>query len=348
MTARTYLVGGAVRDELLGLPVKDRDWVVVGATADEMLDAGYTQVGRDFPVFLHPQTNEQYALARTERKQGIGHTGFAVHAAPDVTLDQDLRRRDLTINAMAKDQQGRIIDPFGGQADLAGRLLRHVSDAFAEDPLRVFRVARFAAALPEFDIAPETMALMKAVVVSGEVESLSSERVWSETARALEFDAYHRYFAVLQDCGAAAVWFAELTARELLPIKSANAAARFAMLPLTLADFSSMARRLGVPKQTLQMAQDRVRYEVVLKNIPGADVELIVDLFEHLGVQHSTQRLAALLDTLAVDANVALTLAGEFAQVKLPADTPARGAAYGAALRQARMDRLAKTLADQT
>ncbi|STD22890.1 multifunctional CCA protein [Enterobacter asburiae] len=183
---KSYLVGGAVRDALLGLPVKDKDWVVVGATPEEMLDAGYQQVGRDFPVFLHPKSREEYALARTERKSGSGYTGFTCYATPDVTLEQDLLRRDLTINALAQDEDGQIVDAYGGQDDLRNRLLRHVSPAFSEDPLRVLRVARFAAryAHLSFRIADETMALMTTMTEAGELEHLTPERVWKETENA--------------------------------------------------------------------------------------------------------------------------------------------------------------------
>ena len=197
-----YAVGGAVRDELLGLPVTDRDWVVVGATPQDMLARGFVAVGRDFPVFLHPQTHEEYALARTERKTAPGYAGFAFHAAPGVTLEQDLVRRDLTINAMAKDEAGAIIDPHGGRADLAARVLRHVSPAFGEDPVRILRVARFAARFADFSIAAETMELMRGMVAAGEVDALVSERVWQELARGLMEARPSRMFEVLRDCGA--------------------------------------------------------------------------------------------------------------------------------------------------
>ena len=196
-----YLVGGAVRDKLLGLPVKDRDWVVVGATPEDMSARGYKMVGADFPVFLHPQTKEEYALARTERKSGRGYKGFTVYAGPDVTLEQDLARRDLTINAMAEDVSGRLIDPFGGVSDLKHGILRHVSPAFAEDPLRVLRVARFAARFG-YPVAHETQALMRALVEAGEMEALVAERVWSELERALGEKQPVRFFEVLRECGA--------------------------------------------------------------------------------------------------------------------------------------------------
>lgn len=209
---KTYLVGGAVRDALLNLPVKDKDWVVVGASPEEMLNQGYEQVGRDFPVFLHPETHQEYALARTERKSGSGYTGFVCYSAPDVTLEQDLQRRDLTINAIAQDEQGRLYDPYGGKADLDKRLLRHVSAAFNEDPLRVLRVARFAARFAHlnFVVAEETQALMRWMAESGELNTLTPERVWKETEKALETHNPQVYFQVLRDCGALAVLFPEL------------------------------------------------------------------------------------------------------------------------------------------
>lgn len=209
---KTFLVGGAVRDALLRLPVKDRDWVVVGATPDAMLAEGYQQVGRDFPVFLHPRSREEYALARTERKSGNGYTGFVTQFAPDVTLEQDLQRRDLTINAIAQSDSGELIDPYGGQRDLAKRQLRHVSAAFNEDPLRVLRVARFAARFAHlnFRIADETQALMREMAVSGELAHLTAERVWKETEKALLTRNPQVYFQVLRDCGALQVLFPEI------------------------------------------------------------------------------------------------------------------------------------------
>jgi len=207
-----YMVGGAVRDTLLGLPVKDRDWVVTGVTPDEMLALGYRQVGRDFPVFLHPETHEEYALARTERKTAAGYTGFVVHAEPDVSLEEDLLRRDLTINAIAQASDGRLIDPFGGADDIQRCVLRHVSDAFSEDPLRLLRVARFAArfAALGFKVADDTLLLMRKIVVDDEAQSLVPERVWIETLRALGEQQPACYFDVLRQCGALEVIFPEL------------------------------------------------------------------------------------------------------------------------------------------
>src|SRR5687768_11659306 len=199
---QTYMVGGAVRDALLGLPVNDRDWVVVGATPEQTIAAGYLPVGKDFPVFLHPRTREEYALARTERKTARGYHGFAFHAEPDVTLEQDLSRRDLTINAMAQDDAGRLIDPFHGQDDLRQRVLRHVTPAFREDPVRILRLARFAARFTDFTVAPETLDLMRQMVEAGEVDALVAERVWQELARGLMEDKPSRMFELLRECGA--------------------------------------------------------------------------------------------------------------------------------------------------
>jgi len=199
---QTYLVGGAVRDRLLGLPVQDRDWVVVGASPQALLDAGYQPVGKDFPVFLHPQTHEEVALARTERKTAAGYHGFAFHAAPDVTLEQDLARRDLTINAMAEDAGGGLIDPHGGRRDLRDKVLRHVSPAFAEDPVRILRLARFAARFADFTVAPETLELMRAMVAAGEVDALVAERVWQELSRGLMERRPSRMVELLREAGA--------------------------------------------------------------------------------------------------------------------------------------------------
>lgn len=207
---QAYVVGGAVRDALLGLPVKDRDWVVVGSTPEEMLARGFRPVGRDFPVFLHPQTGEEYALARTERKSGRGYTGFVCHASPAVTLEEDLLRRDLTINAIARAEDGTLIDPYGGRRDLDARVFRHVSQAFAEDPLRILRVARFAARFTDFTVAPETLALMRQMVAAGEVDHLVAERVWQELARGLMEARPSRMIRVLRDCGALAVILPEV------------------------------------------------------------------------------------------------------------------------------------------
>ncbi|MFT3962289.1 multifunctional CCA addition/repair protein [Propionivibrio sp.] len=199
---RIFSVGGAVRDELLGLPVQDRDFVVVGASPEAMLARGFRPVGKDFPVFLHPRTHEEYALARTERKAGHGYKGFAFHASPEVTLEEDLARRDLTINAIARAEDGTLIDPFGGVADLRARILRHVGPAFVEDPVRILRVARFAARFADFSLAPETLALMRRMTASGEVDHLVAERVWQELARGLMEATPSRMIRALHECGA--------------------------------------------------------------------------------------------------------------------------------------------------
>jgi tRNA nucleotidyltransferase (CCA-adding enzyme) len=207
---KTYQVGGSVRDKLLGLASVDRDYVVVGATPEQMIAAGFVAVGKDFPVFLHPVAKEEYALARTERKSGRGYTGFTFHTSPDVTLEEDLRRRDLTINAMAFDESGIVVDPYGGQKDLASKTLRHVSEAFAEDPLRVLRLARFAARFSDFTVASETISLCKQLVAEGEVSHLVAERVWQEISRGLMEKTPSRMFDVLRECGALRVLAPEI------------------------------------------------------------------------------------------------------------------------------------------
>ena len=250
-----YLVGGAVRDELLGREVKERDWVVVGGSAAALKKLGYRQVGRDFPVFLHPQTHEEYALARTERKTAPGHGGFATKAGPDISLEADLARRDLTINAMAKDDQGRLIDPFSGQEDLRQRCLRHVADAFAEDPLRVFRVARFAAALEGFDVHPETQTFMASM--AGSLGELAAERVWQEFHKALAAPAAQRFIEVLKDCGCLSPWFPELATAVIDPLLE-GALLRYGALGWSLSPSAvkSLSKRLLTPKAHLRLALD--------------------------------------------------------------------------------------------
>ncbi len=258
-----YLVGGAVRDELLGLTVKERDWVVVGATVQEMLSLGYRPVGKDFPVFLHPQSHEEYALARTERKTAPGYKGFIFHAAPDVTLLEDLQRRDLTINAMAKSMTGEIIDPYGGRADLRLKLLRHVSSAFVEDPVRILRVARFAARLADFSVHESTQSLMQEMVGNGEINALVAERVWQEWVKALAEAAAERFFTVLADCGALAVLFPELQ-NNSKGIKALNQAIhltsstviRFAVLVYALdkKQIDALSQRFNIPREYRDLA----------------------------------------------------------------------------------------------
>jgi tRNA nucleotidyltransferase (CCA-adding enzyme) len=250
---KSYVVGGAVRDELLGLPVQDRDHVVVGATPEEMTAAGFRPVGRDFPVFLHPRTHEEYALARTERKSGRGYKGFTIYAAPDVTLEQDLERRDLTINAIAKDESGRLIDPFGGARDLKAGVLRHVSDAFHDDPVRILRVARFAARFG-FRIDEGTMALMKSMVDTGEADHLVPERVWQEFSRGLGEDRPELMFDALERCDFRPKLLGEL--RDIPKAFSGPLPVRFALLcwPLTEAEIHGLCERIKAPNEERELA----------------------------------------------------------------------------------------------
>ena len=252
---RIYEVGGAVRDGLLGRPVADRDHVVVGATPELMLASGYRPVGRDFPVFLHPETNEEYALARTERKHGQGYRGFEFFASPDVTLTEDLARRDLTINAMARGDDGVLVDPYGGAADLAAGVLRHVSAAFAEDPLRVLRVARFAARFG-FAVAPETEALLRAIVASGELATLAPERVWQELARGLMEARPSRMLAVLRECGALAALLPEVDALYGVPQPPAHHPEVDAGVHVAQALDWAAAHALGLPARYAVLAHD--------------------------------------------------------------------------------------------
>jgi tRNA nucleotidyltransferase (CCA-adding enzyme) len=276
-----YLVGGAVRDELLGVPVRERDWVVVGGSPDALRALGYRQVGRDFPVFLHPDSQEEYALARTERKSGPGHTGFVCHAGPEVTLEQDLLRRDLTINAMARDAAGGLIDPFGGARDLADRVLRHVSDAFVEDPLRLFRVARFAAQLPGFDLAPETLALLARMATENALAELSAERVWAELDKALGCSAPGRFFDVLAAADAWDPWFAEFRSnppRVAAAVTTlADTARRFALVCARLepSAVTALCARLRAPRRHQRLAENVARHGAVLADWrahPAADL----------------------------------------------------------------------------
>ncbi len=261
---KVYLVGGAVRDELLGLPVKERDYVVVGATPEEMVRQGFRPVGKDFPVFLHPETQQEYALARTERKSGRGYKGFTVHAAPEVTLEEDLRRRDLTINAMAKAEDGTLIDPFNGKQDLRAGVLRHVSEAFAEDPVRILRVARFAARFG-FIVHPSTAELMKGMVASGEADYLVPERVWQEFARGLMEPHAPRLFEVLRDAGLLAKAFPELKAWPQQFCGSLSV--RFAHLtwPLPESQIEALCERLKAPNEVRELALAAGRAKPTLK-----------------------------------------------------------------------------------
>jgi tRNA nucleotidyltransferase (CCA-adding enzyme) len=314
---QVYLVGGAVRDELLGRAVHERDWVVVGATPAQMLAQGFRPVGRDFPVFLHPTTNEEYALARLERKVGPGYRGFTTEHSPDVTLEQDLQRRDLTVNAIARADDGTLIDPHGGQADLAARLLRHVSPAFSEDPVRILRVARFAARFAPlgFTVAPATLALMRAMVAAGEADALVGERVWKELERSLGEPAPGRCFEVLAQCGALAVLAPELaqalhaasgqepaTPAPLAALARAVAAGlspaeRWAALLTELGEApgEALCRRLHAPNEFRELAALAARVHAAVAQVAGLAPEAALALLERGDALRRPGRFAAAL-----------------------------------------------------
>jgi tRNA nucleotidyltransferase (CCA-adding enzyme) len=298
---KAYVVGGAVRDELLGLPLKDRDYVVVGATPEEMVREGYRPVGKDFPVFLHPGTQEEYALARTERKSGRGYKGFTVHAAPDVTLEDDLRRRDLTINAMARDPEtGALVDPFGGGIDLKNEILRHVSEAFAEDPVRILRVARFAARFG-FKVHEKTMQLMRDMVASGETDHLVPERIWQEFSKGLAERHPERMFDVLEACGFLKKFFPEVTIKKESLQKAAEAKAllsvRFALLawPLKEAEVEALCERLRAPNEVRELALLACRNRERLRGARSASPAALLELLKAADAFRRPERFAELL-----------------------------------------------------
>ena len=320
-----YLVGGAVRDALLNRKVVERDYVVVGATPEEMLSQGFTQVGKDFPVFLHPKTQEEYALARTERKSGKGYTGFVCDASSSVTLEEDLLRRDLTVNAIAQDNLGNLIDPYGGKKDLENRLLRHVSEAFSEDPLRVFRVARFATryAYLGFTIATETMALMQSMAQSGELSTLSAERVWQETKRSLLEKTPHVFFTVLNQAHGLNDWFTELernldTALETLKTavdlekvenesvvkdtdtETARLITRFTALltHLNEEEAKQLCSRLKVQNQVSDIVSLACKFKGFLLNAQNSPADLLV-LFNGCDAWRREERFTLLLSAFA-------------------------------------------------
>lgn len=312
-----YLVGGAVRDTLLGREPRERDWIVVGARPDDLEAAGYKQVGKDFPVFLHPDTGEEYALARTERKAGHGYHGFAIHAGPDVTLEDDLGRRDLTINAIAQAEDGTIIDPYGGRADLEHRILRHVSPAFVEDPLRVLRVARFAARFEPlgFEVADETRDLMRRIATSGELDYLVPDRVWQETERALAEPAPARYFDELAASDALPVVFPELApvfpgdtggARDALnAARDESAIVRFAAVchPLTPDEgLTQMCERLPVPRAWADVARLVARWRntaLAERDLTGDELWSVVSGCDALRRMERFEQLLAAWDAIA-------------------------------------------------
>jgi tRNA nucleotidyltransferase (CCA-adding enzyme) len=308
-TMKIYTVGGAVRDEMLGLPVQDRDYVVVGATPDEMVRNGYRPVGRDFPVFLHPQTHEEYALARTERKTAPGYHGFTFHAAPEVTLEEDLQRRDLTINAMARDEAGRLIDPHHGSEDIGSGVLRHVSPAFAEDPVRILRVARFAARFG-FSVAPETQLLMMQMVQAGEADALVAERVWQELAKGLLEKTPSTMFAVLRECGALArvlpqidALYEEGRAEEALQALDAAAAqdasldVRFAALARVLEPeaVEVFCAKIKAPAGCRDLAVLAARHGNALADAASIEAEELLGLLEAADAWRRPERFTALV-----------------------------------------------------
>jgi tRNA nucleotidyltransferase (CCA-adding enzyme) len=356
-----YLVGGAVRDEMLGLITPERDWVVVGATPEELERAGYRAVGREFPVFLHPDTQEEYALARVERKTGPGYRGFETRFSPEVTLEQDLQRRDLTINAMARAPDGTLIDPYGGRRDLEQRLLRHVSPAFVEDPVRVLRVARFAARLAGlgFKLAPETRELMRRMVDNGEINALVAERVWREMQRALGEAQPEVFFDILRDCGALAVLLPELEwpagARQALQRAAAQLGAepslRFAAL---LADtpaeaITALCERLRVPSDYRALALLTARLHRRIADAATLDAAGVLELLEAADAFRRPDRFELLLRATQAQSGadesayaplaVALVTA---AGVTLPPEQIAqlKGIAIAGAYRAARIERL--------
>jgi tRNA nucleotidyltransferase (CCA-adding enzyme) len=367
---KAYVVGGAVRDRLMGEPSNDRDWVVVGATPEQMQADGFTPVGRDFPVFLHPQTHEEYALARTERKSSAGYHGFVFHAAPDVTLEQDLARRDLTINAMALDPEtGALIDPFNGAADVRAGVLRHVSNAFAEDPVRVLRVARFAARWPRFAVADSTRALMRSLVQTGEVDALVAERSWQEIARGLSEPKPSRMIAVLRDSGAWTrlapeldAWCAADAERHAALMRVLDdcpppSTLRFACLchGLLPGQIQALCERWRVDNDSCELAQMVAREWPVLHRATELTPVVALELLERSDAWRRPERVRACLSVLRALAPMAseaatvqhrcerieraLQAALRVSVASLPADVRAaagHGPAMGRALREAR------------
>ena len=294
-----FLVGGAVRDQVLKRENSDRDYVVVGANEEQMLERGFKKIGKSFPVFLHPDTGEEYALARTEKKQGLGHSGFEISASADITLLQDLSRRDLTINAIALSSDGEFYDPHNGLEDLSKKVLRHVSEAFVEDPLRFFRVARFASQLPGFSIAKETSFLMRQMCRLGSLEELSGERIWQEFLKALKAPEPYRWFETLSDLQAYEPWFGVFSGKTF-QIAPGSAIERFALLPLSEEEILNFSGMLKVPKEFSQAALDRARHlEYFNSNSPSrANLAVYYDHLVALKALHDPFRLFFLLNLI--------------------------------------------------
>lgn len=346
---KIYLVGGAVRDQLLGRPVQDRDWVVVGGTAAELIAAGYQQVGADFPVFLHPQTHEEFALARTERHTGAGHKGFVTDSSIDVSLEQDLQRRDLTINAMAMDEAGNLIDPWGGQADLEARLLRAVSPAFAEDPLRVLRVARFAAQLPGFEVSGETMQLMQSMAREHRLDELPAERVWQELNKVLYAPVPHRFLVVLQQADALSPFFLEwqrsLPFDSGLPLRGDELFAAWCE-GLARGDIKNLCSRVRVPNRTADFA---FRVELSREVLPGwqtAEAGKTLQVLERIRAFHEPEVAESVLAFLERRYGIELEdlrdLMVALREIRADTFNNLSGAALGLAIRQARTELLLK------
>ena len=372
-----YLVGGAVRDQLLGHPWHERDWVIVGATPEQMLSRGFRSVGKDFPVFLHPDTHEEHALARTERKSGHGYTGFSVHAAPDVTLEDDLKRRDLTINAIAQTPDGQYVDPYGGVHDIEARLLRHVSEAFAEDPLRVLRAARFLARYTQygFSVAPETEALIRQMVRSGELNHLVAERVWKETEKALNERHPEAYFDLLERTGALAVVMPSLlgaaldagiprltsylTATEkandsvaLQGVTKAQVVWALLVSPLTEETIETLCRSLKAPNEYRQLARQLAVLIALWPASGPRTAEQVLAGFDRLDIWRHPERLNAILPLLpfcGINVNdeqlVQLATAARAISPQALMDKGFQGAALGRAITEKRHDLVAGMLA---
>jgi tRNA nucleotidyltransferase (CCA-adding enzyme) len=307
---KVYLVGGAVRDKLLGLPIKERDWVVVGSTPEDLLQRGFKKVGRDFPVFLHPKTHEEYALARTERKTGKGYTEFVCYSAPNITLEDDLKRRDLTINAMAESIDGKIIDPYNGYADLKKRILRHISPAFAEDPVRILRIARFASRFGNFKVHPKTNQLMQVMLANGEVDALVPERVWQELERALKEPHPERFFLVLKNCQVLPKLFPEIashltvikkTLKQVTPL-SQDSIIRFAAMAFNLEkkEIADLCKRYKLPNSYRELALLVLRLKNDLRPL-SQHADGLVTLLEYSDAYRKLDRLKQAL--IACQAN---------------------------------------------